>query len=123
MSVWGWWAFDIFTLMATYLGRTVTAAQTIMRSIGLLTFMFPVGFAAGCGILVGNSIGAKKPKLAMQFYRVSLAASTAIAGVQIVALHYAKSPFHTLFTDQEAVKAQLSLAWPVLLLFTFFDTT
>ena len=71
MSVWGWWAFDIFTLMASYLGATNTAAQTIMRSIGLLTFMFPVGFSAACGILVGNNVGAKKPKLAMQFYKVS----------------------------------------------------
>ena len=26
MSVWGWWAFDIFTLMATYLGGTTAAA-------------------------------------------------------------------------------------------------
>ena len=26
MSVWGWWAFDIFTLMASYLGATTTAA-------------------------------------------------------------------------------------------------
>ena len=52
-----------------------------MRSIGLLTFMFPVGFASGCGILVGNSIGAKKTKLAMQFYRVSMVIAGAIAGV------------------------------------------
>ena len=26
MSVWGWWAFDIFTLMASYLGADNTAA-------------------------------------------------------------------------------------------------
>ena len=26
MGVWGWWAFDIFTLMASYLGPSVTAA-------------------------------------------------------------------------------------------------
>ena len=78
MSVWGWWAFDIFTLMASYLGPETTAAQTIMRSIGLLTFMFPVGFSSACGILVGNNVGAKKPKLAMQFYRVSFVAGCVI---------------------------------------------
>ena len=99
MSVWGWWAFDIFTLMATYLGGTTAAAQTIMRSIGLLTFMLPVGFATGCGILVGKSIGEKKPKLAMQFYKVSLAASIVITILQINALYLAEESFQKLFTD------------------------
>lgn len=26
LGVWGWWSFDIFTLMATYIGTTETAA-------------------------------------------------------------------------------------------------
>ena len=43
MGVWGWWAFDIFTLIASYLGSEIIAAQTILRSIGLITFMLPVG--------------------------------------------------------------------------------
>ena len=57
LSIWGWWAFDIFTLMATYIGATEAGSQTIMRSIGLLTFMMPAGFSGGCGILLGKSIG------------------------------------------------------------------
>ena len=28
MGIWGWWAFDIFTFMATYLGETQAAAQS-----------------------------------------------------------------------------------------------
>lgn len=43
MGVWGWWAFDIFTLIASYIGSEIIAAQTILRSIGLITFMLPVG--------------------------------------------------------------------------------
>ena len=53
MGIWGWWAFDIFTLMASYLSITAVGAQTILRSLGLLTFMIPVGFAAASAILVG----------------------------------------------------------------------
>lgn len=45
MGVWGWWAFDIFTLIASYLSATIIATQTILRSIGLLTFMLPVGIS------------------------------------------------------------------------------
>jgi len=45
MGIWGWWAFDIFTLIASYMAANVIAAQTILRSIGLLTFMLPVGIS------------------------------------------------------------------------------
>ena len=99
MSVWGWWAFDIFTLMSTYLGGTVAAAQTIMRSIGLLTFMIPAGFAVACGILVGNSVGEKKPKLAMQFYRVSGTCCIVITILQIIGMYFAETGFHKMFTQ------------------------
>lgn len=57
MGVWGWWSFDILTLMATYISPAATGAQTIMRSIGILTFMLPVGFANGAAILIGKSAG------------------------------------------------------------------
>jgi MATE family multidrug resistance protein len=72
MGIWGWWAFDIFTFMATYLGESQAAAQSIMRSIGLLTFMLPVGYSMAVNILTGNAIGEAKEKLAMQYYKVCL---------------------------------------------------
>ena len=43
-----------------------------MRSIGLLTFMLPVGYSAASGILSGNAIGEYKPKLAMTYYCVCM---------------------------------------------------
>jgi len=57
MSCWGWWAMDIFTLFASYLGTEVIAAQTVMRSLGLLTFMIPVGFMMACQFYIGKFIG------------------------------------------------------------------
>ena len=71
LGVWGWWSFDIFTLMATYIGASAAGAQTCMRSIGLLTFMMPVGFANGAAIVIGKSIGQERKNLAMQYYRVA----------------------------------------------------
>ena len=57
MGVWGWWAFDIFTLICSYLAIEVISAQTVMRSLGLLTFMIPVGVSMSSGILIGQNIG------------------------------------------------------------------
>ena len=53
MGVWGWWAFSIFTLIGTYLYVKVISAQTIMHSIGLLTYMIPLGIQVASGILIG----------------------------------------------------------------------
>ena len=55
-GVWGWWAFDVFTLVASYASPIELGAQTIMRAIGLMTFMVPVGISTACTILVGRSI-------------------------------------------------------------------
>lgn len=59
LGVWSWWAFDIFTLIASYMSIEDLAAQTVLRNIGLLTFMIPVGLSTAAVILVGNMIGAK----------------------------------------------------------------
>ena len=65
MGVWGWWNFEILTFMAQYLGENQAAAQTIMRSIGLLTFMLPIGYSSAASILGGNAIGDSNPSQAL----------------------------------------------------------
>lgn len=68
MGVWGWWAFDIFTLIASYMDTTAIAAQTILRTIGLITFMLPVGIMSSCSVLIGNSVGAGRGDNALIYY-------------------------------------------------------
>jgi Na+-driven multidrug efflux pump len=53
MGFWGWIGFDIFTLIASYLSSVAISAQTIMRTLGLLTFMIPVGQAMATNVLLG----------------------------------------------------------------------
>lgn len=60
LGIWAWWAFDVFTLIASYMSIDDLAAQTVLRNIGLITFMIPVGIAVSAIILVGNMIGAGK---------------------------------------------------------------
>lgn len=79
MGVWGWWAFDIFTLIASYMGPAVIAAQTILRAIGLMTFMLPVGIMSACGTLVGNAVGAGRPDHAIQYYKTCMQMGVVLA--------------------------------------------
>lgn len=52
-----WWAADSFTLIASYCGTEALAAQTILRNITLLMFMFPVGISIVTQITVSKAIG------------------------------------------------------------------
>ena len=70
-----------------------------MRSIGLLTFMIPVGFASGAGIYMANSIGEGKPRVAMQYYKVVLCFSLFVTLIQILALYYGLELIIKAFTD------------------------
>ena len=54
-----------------------------MRSLGLLTFMLPVGYSYASGILSGNAIGEFKPKLALTYYKVCLFMALIITGLQM----------------------------------------
>lgn len=100
MGVWGWWAFDIFTLMASYLSITSISAQTIMRSIGLLTYMIPVGFELSCGVLLGNAIGAGSVFKLKFYYKLSLVCALVAALIQNVLLFAFEGPFIAIFTDK-----------------------
>lgn len=70
LGIWSWWAFDVFTLIASYMSIEALAAQSILRNISLLFFMVPVGLSISTGILVGNNIGAMHLEAAVYFARM-----------------------------------------------------
>lgn len=84
MGIWGWWAFDIFTLMASYLSIEAVAAQTILRSLGLMAFMIPVGFTTASFILIGQNIGANNTALITHYFYYCLYLSSGFATVTIL---------------------------------------
>ena len=47
MTIWQWWAADIFTIIASTLGSDVLAAQTCLRTMSLLAIMIPIGLEIG----------------------------------------------------------------------------
>jgi Na+-driven multidrug efflux pump len=61
VKVMGVWAFDVFTQIAAFSGPTETAAQAVLRNIGLYTFMVPLGLSSSANYFVGHYIGKGKP--------------------------------------------------------------
>jgi len=75
MGIWGWWAFDIFTFIATYLSVNILSAQTVMRSIASMVFMIPAGLSIACHNLVGISIGKGSVPAIKYYYKLCMALS------------------------------------------------
>lgn len=122
MGIWGWWAFDIFTLMASYLSVEAVAAQTIMRSLGLFTFMIPVGFTTASGILIGQNVGAEKEALIKHYFYYCLYLSFGISIITMLVLILGKNAIFNLFTTEQNIKDQMQTAWPIFMVFVITDT-
>jgi len=76
------WALGITAYNAIYarLGTESYAAVTIKDTIENLIFVPFLGFTNACAILVGNTIGARKPEKAQQHIRQTLLLVLALAG-------------------------------------------
>jgi len=57
LKVMAWWAFDVFTQLASFLSVSELGGQTILRNIGLFTYMIPVGLSTSANALTGRYIG------------------------------------------------------------------
>lgn len=62
LKVMGWWAFDVFTQLSAQKPNLDSdiAGQTVLRNIGLYTFMIPFGLANATTFLTGTYIGQGK---------------------------------------------------------------
>jgi len=99
MGVWGWWAFDIFTLIASYMATDAVAAQTILRGLGLITFMLPVGITSACTTLIGNAVGEQSEDKARQYYKTGMMLSLILASIQVSLLVIFRSYVISFFTS------------------------
>jgi len=123
MGIWGWWAFDVFTLLASYLSIEAISAQTILRSLGLLTFMVPVGFSVACGIMVGQNIGRGCALSIYHYYKVSMFLSLFVGLAQVALLVPFMHQVISVFTDKTGVADTIASAWWIFMIFVVFDTT
>lgn len=122
LKVMGWWAFDIFTQMAAFLTENDTAAQTIMRNIGLFTYMVPVGLAVSINFFTGKYIGANQVILAKKVAFLCNAVALVWSVIQMIVVWVGRDYIIEFYTYDEEVTAVMHKAWYVLIIFIFFDT-
>lgn len=121
LNVMGWWAFDVFTLMASQLTDTDIAAQTILRNIGLFTFMIPVGFKTSTTFFTGRYIGRNKIDMAKRISTLCMWVTFSWSLTSMTVCWFGAKPILTFYTDNLDVIKVMEQAWYVFCIFVFFD--
>ena len=121
VKVMGWWAFDVFTQLASLLTETDVAAQTILRNIGLFTYMIPVGLMSSTNYFLGMYIGKNRIDLARKIgFLLSMVTLTWSLSSMVI-VYLCKESIMDIYTKDESIKKVMSDAWWVISIFVFFD--
>ena len=74
-----WWAFEVLSIEASYLGSQALAAQSIIINTLSLLFQVPGGIGVAVSTRVGNNLGAGKAKLAQLSAQVGIGVMTIVS--------------------------------------------
>ena len=81
----------------------VFSAQTVMRGLGILTFMVPVGFMFANTALIGYHVGTRDVAAIKHYFRVSMFLAVLIGLIQGVLLHFKRDMIIQFFSTDETV--------------------
>jgi multidrug resistance protein, MATE family len=121
LKVMGWWAFDVFTQLAAFLATDDVAAQTILRNIGLFTYMIPVGISASMNFFTGKYIGAGDIRNAKKLSALCNTISFIWSFLSMAVVWSFKDSIMRFYTHDPDVTRVMNQAWYVLTIFCFFD--
>ncbi len=94
----------ILTKTIASLGTTVFAANSVFSTAESLSFMPAMAFSTAATTLVGQNLGAKKPKLAEKYVWYNIAMSAIVLGFAGVCLYIFAAPLCGLITpDADAI--------------------
>ena len=121
LGIWSWWAFDIFTLIASYMTIDDLAAQTVLRNIGLLTYMIPVGLAISSTVFVGNFIGANNLPAAKLYAKMNTISAFIWALASVLFINLLQGQVIGIFSSSPSVNELILKAFNIISVFVFFD--
>ena len=117
-----WWACELLTLAAGWIGTTELATQTILGNTTAMVFSIPLSFAIACSISVGHHLGAGKPNDARMAWRAGVQFAAGIMTVLMLLLISFRSAWPYLFTDNQSVGEFATQLLPVLAFYCITDT-
>ncbi|KAJ1674294.1 ethionine resistance protein [Spiromyces aspiralis] len=120
MTCCDWWAFELLSVGASYLGNLQLAAQSIILNTDYLFYQIPAGMGAAVSARVGNFLGAGMPRTARMSMRVSFVIGLAISGLTVVAMILAMPWWAAIYTtDSDLIKLVTSVL-PIVIILQIF---
>jgi MATE family multidrug resistance protein len=116
-----WWAFEVVSLAASYLGTVALAAQSVVVQTSGLLFTVPFGISIAASNRVGNLIGKGDARSAKVSSRVSIALSIIFGLVNSIVLLIFKERWGRLFSDDPDVIKTVAMVLPLVALFQISD--
>jgi putative MATE family efflux protein len=107
--------FFINSRLIANLGTSVFAAYNIVQQAGALSYTLGDGIAAAGTALVGQSLGAKRPDLAMANVKIARKLSIITSIVLMIAIFFTRRPIALLFTEDESIITAVSMAFLVVI--------
>lgn len=111
-----WWAFDMQQVFTAFISPNAVAAFGVCMSVLVTLFSIALGIAISCTTLVGNALGANKPKRARQYVRFLMGVALAVPCVSGTVLYLVRYPLARLYVADEAVIEIVTSCFPVLIL-------
>lgn len=110
-------AFEILTLMASYLGTLELAAQSVGSTMASLTYQVPFAIGIASSTRIANYLGANMPASAKTTTRIALLFGLCISVMNFLALYLFQTQIAYLFTnDERVVKIIHQIMWLVALM-------
>ena len=108
-----WWAFEWIILMTGLLGVNELSATVVMYNYGLILYTFPHGTSQASISLIGNNLGANKPKTAKTYAYALIVFGWSMIFALIGLTIIFKEEIFWIYTSDEAVTEQIMYAFPV----------
>jgi MATE family multidrug resistance protein len=116
-----WWIYEIMALIAGALGVKVLAAHVVCVNVETIIYMVALGFQQSTSVLVGNSLGAGRPRKAIHYGKICVGV-TMILNVWIgIAIYRWKDIIANIYTSDENVLILLEPAMKLIAFFQFID--
>ncbi|KAI9006831.1 mate-domain-containing protein [Hyaloraphidium curvatum] len=116
-----WWTFEVLAVMAGLLGSAQLAAQSVLATATSFVFMFPLGTGVAATTLVGQAIGAGRPREAELLAKSGLALGFLIGLAILLLFLVVRNHLGPAFTDDPAVTDRVALALPIAAVYSLAD--
>ncbi len=120
-----WWAYEILALFSGWLPDSVEAmsVHAVLMNVSSTLFMVFLGISVSANILVGNALGANRPKKAKMISQIAILMVMTVGGLLATGLFGFRYDIPTLLINDPAAIDRAATTLLVLLPFEVIDGT